>query len=137
MATRLCEGYIQAKPVIMTILKKFVGGLNGNIQERVCSKNPRRFEEAFEMARKEDINLRMCRRQGGNEEWRGNEKIPKYLEDTIARLGLATINARESMGNDDVLTAFSEKKSQPDQNQERKEKGAQISRVSITGKLGI
>jgi hypothetical protein len=76
------------KPVQMTILRKFLGGLNKDIQRWVCSRNPGNFEEAFEIARKEEINLRMSRRKGGNAEWGGNEKVPKYLEDTLARLEL-------------------------------------------------
>ena len=94
----------------MTILRKFLGGLNVDIQRWICSKNPRHFKEAFEMARKEEISLRMSRRQGGNAEWGGNEKVPKYLEDKIARLELATRIARESMGDDDLLTALARRK---------------------------
>jgi hypothetical protein len=86
LVTRLYDDYIQAKPVQMTILRKFLGGLNGDIQRWVCSRNPRNFEEAFEIARKEEINLRMSRRKGGNAEYEGNEKVPKYLEDTLAQL---------------------------------------------------
>ena len=74
----------------------------GIFQDRICSKNPRHCEEAFEMARKN---------QGGNTEWGGNEKVLQYLEDTIARLELSTRNTRESIGEDDLLTAFAGKKS--------------------------
>ena len=110
LATRLYNDYIQAKPVQMTILRKFLGGLNGDIQRWVCSKNPRHFEEAFQMARKEEVNLRMSRQQGGNAEWGGSERVPRHLEDTIARLELAARNVREGMGDDDLLTAFTGKK---------------------------
>ena len=78
------------------------------------------------MARREEINLRMSRRQGGNTEWGGNEKVSKVLENTIARLELATRNARESICDDDLLKAFGEIKLQPDQNRERNKKRAEI-----------
>jgi hypothetical protein len=102
LATRLYDGYIQAKPVQMTILRKFLGGLNGDIQRWVCSRNPRNFEEAFEIARKEEVNLRMSRRKGGNAEWEGNEKVPKYLEDTLARLELLTRNLNGNIGDEEL-----------------------------------
>ena len=102
LATRLYDDYVQAKPVQMTILRKFLGGLNGDIQRWVCSRNPRNFEEAFEIARKEESNLRMSRRKGGNAEWGGNEKIPKYFEDTLARLELLTRNLNGNIGDEEL-----------------------------------
>jgi hypothetical protein len=75
LATMLYDDYIQVKPVQMTILRKFLEGLNGDIQRWVCSRNPRNFEEAFKIARKEEINLRMSRRQGGNGRERKGTKI--------------------------------------------------------------
>ena len=76
LATRLYNDYIQAKPVQMTILRKFLGGLNGDIQRWVCSKNPRHFEEAFQMARQEEVNLRISRQQGGMQNGEGARKCP-------------------------------------------------------------
>ena len=69
--------------------------------------------------------MRMSRRrQRGNTEWGGNLKVSKVLEDTIARLELATRNARESIDDDDLLTAFGKIKPQPDQNRKRNKKKA-------------
>jgi hypothetical protein len=86
----------------MTILRNFLGGLNGDIQRWVCSRNPGNFEEAFQIARKEEINLRMSRRKGGNAEWGGNEKVPKYLEDTLVRLEQLTRNLNGNIGDEEL-----------------------------------
>ncbi len=69
-----------------------------DVQRWVCIKNQRHFKKAFKMARKEEISLRMSRRQGGNAESGGNEKVLKYLEDKIARLELATRNKGKVWG---------------------------------------
>jgi hypothetical protein len=100
LGTRLYDDNIQVKPEQITILRKFLGGINGVIQRRVCSRNPSNFKEAFEIARKEEINLRMSRR--GNAEWGGKEKEPKYLEVTLARLELLTRNLNGNIWDEEI-----------------------------------
>lgn len=67
-------------------VEAILSGLNGEIQRWVCSKNPGNFDEAFAEARREEENVLMSRRQGKNLEGGDNEKIPKHIEEAIARL---------------------------------------------------
>ena len=102
LATRLYDDYIQVKPVQTTIFRKFLGGSNKDIQRWVCSRNPGNFEEAFKIARQEEINWRMSGRQRGSAEWGENGKVPEYLEDTVARLELLTRNLNGNIGDEEL-----------------------------------
>ena len=112
LAMRLYRDYMRVKPVQMTVLRQFLSGLNGEIQRWMCSKNPGNFDLAFSEARREENNVLMSRRQGRGLEGGGSEKIPKHIEEAIARLELVTRRARECTGEeegDSLLAAYAGK----------------------------
>ena len=103
LAMRVYENYMHVNPVKLTVMRQFLRGLNGEVQRWVCSKNPKNFDEAFAEARREESNVKLSKQQDRNAGMGKNDVVPKYIEDTIARLELATRRARESAGEEDSL----------------------------------